>query len=58
MNNETDTAYIATLVNAILSKQETNDCGNHYSKFSVASCPVDCCTKVHVPNTTSLPKLC
>ncbi len=36
----------------------TKHCGIHYSRFSVNSCPIDCCKKVKIPGTTSLPKLC
>ena len=33
-------------------------CGNHYSRFSVNMPPINCCKKVKIPGTTSLPKLC
>ncbi len=34
------------------------ECSDRYSKFSVNMPPIDCCKKVKIPGTTSLPKLC
>ena len=38
--------------------QKPTHCDLPYSRFSVKMNPIDCCKKINIPGTTSLPKLC